>query len=424
VEALQHVFSRGTDLIFICLQEIDFGAGAVIFGGSDKCGQWGSIFNDVGGQFSYELVVEDSLGGVYCRIMKKKDISFKVSEKHHSHIRLGAGGMAANKSAIVCVLKVDDVVFAMAGMHLSAHNEHVEERNQQLAIVVRHMKPFNANFQIVCGDLNYRVDMTYAEAVANIDKGDLRQLLDVEQLTGVLKNLDWREEKIMFKPTYKFDENSDIYDTSKKRRIPSWTDRILLKTSAPRVGIGPINKLSFETDILRQMNHRADFRGASHFSLDDPVLNWPSPPECKIYTDCPSARLSDHRPVMGIWEFAIPWKNLNRYAEFEKVRHGKFEEMSRLGIPRCSIDPQSFEIDDVHILTLTNVSIALVEWKCVAIPPGVIVEPMNGVLWPSERASLKVSYKKLSDDIQIVLMEIVGGSPLAFEFWKRKKVAG
>ncbi len=30
---------------------------------------------------------------------------------------------------------------------------------------------------------------------------------------------------ITFNPTYKFDKWSDEYDTSSKRRVPSWTDR-------------------------------------------------------------------------------------------------------------------------------------------------------------------------------------------------------
>ena len=31
-----------------------------------------------------------------------------------------------------------------------------------------------------------------------------------------------------FPPTYKFDKRSDVYDTSEKRRVPSWTDRVLV----------------------------------------------------------------------------------------------------------------------------------------------------------------------------------------------------
>jgi len=34
---------------------------------------------------------------------------------------------------------------------------------------------------------------------------------------------------INFKPTFKYDNDSDVYDTSKKMRVPSWTDRILYK---------------------------------------------------------------------------------------------------------------------------------------------------------------------------------------------------
>ena len=33
----------------------------------------------------------------------------------------------------------------------------------------------------------------------------------------------YSEGPLVFRPTYKYDNNSDVYDTSEKQRIPSWT---------------------------------------------------------------------------------------------------------------------------------------------------------------------------------------------------------
>lgn len=39
----------------------------------------------------------------------------------------------------------------------------------------------------------------------------------------------YQEGDITFLPTYKYDNGTDVYDTSEKQRIPGWTDRILFK---------------------------------------------------------------------------------------------------------------------------------------------------------------------------------------------------
>lgn len=77
----------------------------------------------------------------------------------------------------------------------------------------------------------------------------------------VKKNVftDYVEHSITFPPTYKFDINSDDYDTSRKARTPSWTDRILYKNNSD--------------------------------------LAW----ECLHYSSVAHIKSSDHRPVHAIF---------------------------------------------------------------------------------------------------------------------------
>jgi len=84
------------------------------------------------------------------------------------------------------------------------------------------------------GDLNYRVNGTRKMVDSLVE----RQLFDVmlandqllierRQPLGVFSG--FQEGELTFPPTYKFDKRSDVYDSSKKQRVPSWTDRILFK---------------------------------------------------------------------------------------------------------------------------------------------------------------------------------------------------
>lgn len=87
---------------------------------------------------------------------------------------------------------------------------------------------------IVMGDMNYRLDgCTRAEADALVAANDLRALLAKDQLTAERRAgrvfPGFTEAPIAFRPTYKLDAGTDVYDSGEKQRIPAWTDRVLFK---------------------------------------------------------------------------------------------------------------------------------------------------------------------------------------------------
>ncbi|CAA3029496.1 type I inositol polyphosphate 5-phosphatase 5 [Olea europaea subsp. europaea] len=92
------------------------------------------------------------------------------------------------------------------------------------------------NSVICLGDLNYRVALSYEETRLLLEENDWNSLLEKDQLSMVREAgsvfKGWNEGKIMFAPTYKYSHNSDSYvgetaNSKKKRRTPSWCDRIL-----------------------------------------------------------------------------------------------------------------------------------------------------------------------------------------------------
>lgn len=72
--------------------------------------------------------------------------------------------------------------------------------------------------------------------MASIKAGELDYLLQHDQLLKEMKNnpsfrlRPFREAPLTFVPTYKYDRLNHEFDTSEKRRVPAWCDRILFKS--------------------------------------------------------------------------------------------------------------------------------------------------------------------------------------------------
>ena len=88
------------------------------------------------------------------------------------------------------------------------------------------------------GDLNYRIDLPRETVLDAIAKHDIALLLEQDQLlketktNRAFKLRAFGEAPITFLPTYKYDPGTASYDSSDKKRIPAWCDRILWRTEA------------------------------------------------------------------------------------------------------------------------------------------------------------------------------------------------
>ncbi|SRR5258707_10786330 len=89
------------------------------------------------------------------------------------------------------------------------------------------------------GDMNYRIDQRRDNVIASVKAGELDYLLQHDQLNKERKTntgfrlRSFREAPITFAPTYKYDRRSNEFDTSEKRRVPAWCDRILYRCRDP-----------------------------------------------------------------------------------------------------------------------------------------------------------------------------------------------
>jgi hypothetical protein len=103
---------------------------------------------------------------------------------------------------------------------------------------------------VLNGDLNYRIDQRREVVISSIKSGDLQFLLEHDQLRKEMrKNHAFRlrnfaEPPIHFAPTYKYDQGTNNYDSSDKKRIPAWCDRILFLKNAR---VAPIDYRRYET---------------------------------------------------------------------------------------------------------------------------------------------------------------------------------
>eukprot|EP00828_Plagiopyla_frontata_P010844 TRINITY_DN15895_c0_g1_i1.p3 TRINITY_DN15895_c0_g1~~TRINITY_DN15895_c0_g1_i1.p3 ORF type:complete len:115 (+),score=14.48 TRINITY_DN15895_c0_g1_i1:93-437(+) len=112
---------------------------------------------------------------------------------------------------------------------------------------IRDRSIINCDFNFLIGDTNFRLsqlNQTQVKPYISLFEKQLYQnrvmeakeslnwLLTSDELKFAQKECqlfsNYIEGDIKFLPTYKYDLNDTVYDSSKKQRTPAWCDRILI----------------------------------------------------------------------------------------------------------------------------------------------------------------------------------------------------
>ncbi|PAN46085.1 hypothetical protein PAHAL_9G162000 [Panicum hallii] len=198
----------------------------------------------------------------------------KSSENHIREMKVdkqavgGFGGMIGRKKgAVAMYINFSGIRMVFVSCHLAAHEHKVEKRNSEFqrisqSLFSKYGIPYaqSADITVWLGDLNYRLEgISSIPARKMIEENRQSKLRGKDQLLQEAEKGEvfngYYEGTLTFKPTYKYDVGSSIYDTSHKIRVPSWTDRILFKVDHSS-GLDAVLSSYESLDCVRSSDHK------------------------------------------------------------------------------------------------------------------------------------------------------------------------
>uniref|UniRef100_A0A8C4NM31 Phosphatidylinositol polyphosphate 5-phosphatase type IV n=1 Tax=Eptatretus burgeri TaxID=7764 RepID=A0A8C4NM31_EPTBU len=238
---------------------------------------------------SHVLLSSTSHGSLHLAVFIRRDLIWFCSEAEHASVITRVISQIKTKGAVAISFTFFGTSLLFITSHFTSGDGKVSERIQDYNKIISSLalpcsvplsNPYQADsadittrFDAVFwfGDFNFRLDVN-----RNAADGLLRQsstsasvtsLLEHDQLAQKLRDgtafAGFSEAGIDFLPTYKYDLDSDAFDSSAKQRVPSYTDRILYKSK--------------KTALIEPLH----------------------------YSSCIALRSSDHRPVFALFHVAL-----------------------------------------------------------------------------------------------------------------------
>ncbi|XP_049292975.1 inositol polyphosphate 5-phosphatase E [Anopheles funestus] len=284
----------------------------IVFGTQESCSErfeWEVTLQETLGP-THILLHSTSLGTLHLAAFIRRDLIWFCSEPEDACLSVRPGTAFRTKGAVAISFCLFGTSFLFVTSHLTAHQQKVKERVSDVKkiihaldlprnLTVKHRnKDVTQNFDSVywCGDLNFRlsepreklmqwIETTQFPLPAHLPHG----FMHTDQLTSVLSDgaafRGFREAKITFPPTYKYDPGTQRFDSSSKQRAPAYTDRILYKFKPLPV-----------TTVHRR---------SSNLPPGGKISHPPSPVKCLAYDSVQSITSSDHKPVWALFRNII-----------------------------------------------------------------------------------------------------------------------
>ncbi|XP_045610419.1 inositol polyphosphate 5-phosphatase OCRL isoform X2 [Procambarus clarkii] len=309
------------DVYGIGFQELDLNTETFLFNNTPKEQEWlNAVLNGIHPKAKYQKVRLVRLVGMMLIVL--------VQEKHLAYVRnvasdtVGTGIMnkMGNKGAVSVRLDLHSTSICFVNAHLAAHQEELERRNEDHDCIFQRTC-FNLNINsppktikdhdhiYFIGDMNYRINPCDVNIREVAKSGELKILLEHEQLTQqrTLKRIfhNFKEGKITFKPTFKYDVDSDEWDSSEKARLPAWCDRIL-----------------WHGEGIAQL----------------------------VYRSHPALKISDHKPVSAVFQAGIKVIDTRRYRRIYEEVMKKLDKLENEFLPQVTIDTTEIILEPVKFL--------------------------------------------------------------------------
>ncbi|KAI8593400.1 hypothetical protein BDZ88DRAFT_404548 [Geranomyces variabilis] len=348
-------------LYVLGFQELDLNTGAYLYSDNTKEAEWSKGIEDAlrTKRHNYVKVASKQLVGMLIVLYVEESEKQHVREISAEYLGTGLLGMMGNKGAAAIRFRFYDSYFCFVNSHLAADASMVDRRNQDYQEICRrvtfplpaqypdfttyaHQNPwvssfydarqtgvattsenagktvatiFDADHLFFIGDLNYRISLPDSDVKQIVRTGELGQLLKFDQLLIEQRARrafqDFNEAAITFAPTFKYDIGTNTFDTSEKKRTPSFCDRILW----------------FQNPL-----HRNE-------------TLWICP---KWYRSCMDLTLSDHKPIMALFETAVRVLNREKLAAVNEEITRELDKFENESLPDLGIATNILEFGDIR----------------------------------------------------------------------------